>query len=50
MFDQMHDESSGVLYLIMELIEGVTLEDFVLEQQAQSSGQFHKEEFVQKTI
>lgn len=38
MFDQMHDESSGTLYLIMELIEGVTLEDFVLEQQAQSSG------------
>lgn len=34
MYDQMHDESSGTLYLIMELIEGVTLEDFVLEHQA----------------
>ena len=50
MFDQMHDESSGTLYLIMELIEGVTLEDFVLEQQALSSGELHKEEFVQKII
>lgn len=47
MYDCIHDDDKGTLYLVMEYIEGETIEDFALRLQNEKKG-FIKECVVQK--
>jgi len=48
-YDCIHDESKGTLYIVMEYVEGDTLEDHVLKYLSDNKqNPFLKESFIQK--
>ena len=49
MYDKIHDDTKGTLYLVMEYVEGQTLEDYVYEQNSTATSNektFIKESFI----
>jgi serine/threonine protein kinase len=49
-YDCLHDENKHVLYLIMEMIKGETLEDFVLTTHGDGDSSFIPEQLIKQII